>query len=146
GFQLQLDDELHLCGRRGAGVSERDDHPRDRVVRQHGKQQVESRSESEGRLRRSNRGRNGARVDERRVSHRRRVRAVADRAQGEEPVNAESTVTIMTTKTLLRLCLPLTLLASGALVSAQVLLPSVPPKQFGGSVTAAFEGWYDNPD
>ena len=52
----------------------------------------------------------------------------------------------MTTKTLLRLCLPLTLLASGALVSAQVLLPSVPPKQFGGSVTAAFEGWYDNPD
>src|SRR5262245_66009275 len=52
----------------------------------------------------------------------------------------------MTTKTLLRLCLPLTLVASGALVSAQVLLPSVPPKQFGGSVTAAFEGWYDNPD
>ena len=52
----------------------------------------------------------------------------------------------MTTKTLLRLCVPLTLLASGALVSAQVLLPSVPPKQFGGSVTAAFEGWYDNPD
>ena len=52
----------------------------------------------------------------------------------------------MTTKTLLRLCLPLTLIASGALVSAQVLLPSVPPKQFGGSVTAAFEGWYDNPD
>ena len=52
----------------------------------------------------------------------------------------------MTTKTLLRLCVPLTLVASGALVSAQVLLPSVPPKQFGGSVTAAFEGWYDNPD
>jgi hypothetical protein len=37
------------------------------------------------------------------------------------------------------------LLASGVLVSAQ-LLPSVPPKQFGGSVTAAFEGWYDNAD
>jgi len=52
----------------------------------------------------------------------------------------------MTTNTFLRLCVPLTLLASGALVSAQVLLPSVPPKQFGGSVTAAFEGWYDNPD
>jgi hypothetical protein len=52
----------------------------------------------------------------------------------------------MTTKTLLRLCVPLTFVAWGALVSAQVLLPSVPPKQFGGSVTAAFEGWYDNPD
>jgi hypothetical protein len=32
------------------------------------------------------------------------------------------------------------------MVSAQVLLPSVPQKQFGGSVTPAFEGWYDNPD
>ena len=30
-------------------------------------------------------------------------------------------------------------------VSAQ-LLPSAPPKQFGGSVTPAFEGWFDNPD
>jgi hypothetical protein len=36
-------------------------------------------------------------------------------------------------------------LCSAALVPAQ-LLPSVPPKEFGGSVTAAFEGWYDNPD
>jgi hypothetical protein len=52
----------------------------------------------------------------------------------------------MTPRTILRLCAPLTLLASGALVSAQVLLPSVPPKQFGGSVTAAYEGWYDNAD
>jgi hypothetical protein len=52
----------------------------------------------------------------------------------------------MSPKTILRLCALPTLLASGALVSAQVLLPSVPPKQFGGSVTAAYEGWYDNPD
>src|SRR6266545_133084 len=52
----------------------------------------------------------------------------------------------MTPKTILRLCAPFTLLAAGAMVSAQVLLPSVPPKQFGGSVTPAFEGWYDNPD
>lgn len=51
----------------------------------------------------------------------------------------------MIPKTVLRLAAPVMLLASGALVSAQ-LLPSVPPKQFGGSVTAAFEGWYDNPD
>ena len=39
----------------------------------------------------------------------------------------------------------LMLVASGALVSAQ-LLPSVPPKQFGGSVTPAYEGWFDNAD
>ena len=52
----------------------------------------------------------------------------------------------MNPKTILRLCVPLTLLAAGAMVSAQVLLPSVPQKQFGGSVTPAFEGWYDNPD
>lgn len=52
----------------------------------------------------------------------------------------------MTPKTILRLCAPFTLLAAGAVGSAQVLLPSVPPKQFGGSVTPAFEGWYDNPD
>jgi hypothetical protein len=33
------------------------------------------------------------------------------------------------------------------LVSAQQpLLPNVPPKQFGGSVTPAFEGWFDNAD
>jgi len=52
----------------------------------------------------------------------------------------------MNPRTVLRLCSPLALLAGGALVSAQVLLPSVPPKQFGGSITPAFEGWYDNPD
>jgi len=52
----------------------------------------------------------------------------------------------MTPKTILRLCTPLALVAAGAVVSAQALLPSVPPKQFGGSVSPAFEGWYDNPD
>ena len=45
-----------------------------------------------------------------------------------------------------QLCVPLAVFAAGVFVSAQTLLPSVPPKQFGGSVTAAFEGWYDNPD
>ena len=35
GLQLQLDDELHLRRRRGAGVPEGHDHPRHRVVRQH---------------------------------------------------------------------------------------------------------------
>ena len=52
----------------------------------------------------------------------------------------------MTFKSILRLCAPVVLVASGAIVSAQVLLPSVPPKPFGGSITAAFEGWYDNQD
>jgi hypothetical protein len=52
----------------------------------------------------------------------------------------------MTQKTILRLSAPFILSAAGAMVSAQVLLPSVPQKQFGGSVTASFEGWYDNPD
>jgi len=49
------------------------------------------------------------------------------------------------TKTLLRFCTSLILVASSALVSAQ-LLPSVPPKQFGGSITPAYEGWLDNAD
>ena len=39
------------------------------------------------------------------------------------------------------------LLAGGALVSAQQLqLPSEPPRQFGASITGAFEGWFKNPD
>lgn len=55
----------------------------------------------------------------------------------------------MNPKTTLRLCALAALLATsitGALVSAQTLLPSVPPKQFGGSITPVFEGWYDNAD
>jgi hypothetical protein len=35
---------------------------------------------------------------------------------------------------------------SGAIISAQTLLPSSPQKQFGGSVSPVFEGWWDNPD
>lgn len=40
------------------------------------------------------------------------------------------------------------LMAGGAWVSAQQAptLPYEPPKQFGASVTGAFEGWFDNPD
>src|SRR6476620_1526267 len=52
----------------------------------------------------------------------------------------------MNRNTALRLCASVTLVAAGALVSAQVQLPSNPPKQFGASVSPAFEGWYDNPD
>ena len=51
----------------------------------------------------------------------------------------------MNLKTALRLC-ALVALAAGAVVSAQVQLPSAPPKQFGASITPAFEGWFDNPD
>src|SRR5437870_12655860 len=43
-----------------------------------------------------------------------------------------------------RLCAAMAL-ASGVLLSAQQL-PIEPPKQFGTSITPAFEGWFDNPD
>jgi hypothetical protein len=36
-------------------------------------------------------------------------------------------------------------LAGGVIVSASQL-PDEPPKQFGSSVTGAYEGWFDNPD
>ena len=46
---------------------------------------------------------------------------------------------------LVRICVGL--LLAGALVSAQqVPLPSEPARQFGASVTGAFEGWFKNPD
>jgi hypothetical protein len=47
----------------------------------------------------------------------------------------------------LRLSAAFALAAGGVLVSAQQLqLPSSPAKGFGGSVTPAYEGWFDNPD
>jgi hypothetical protein len=52
----------------------------------------------------------------------------------------------MSSQTRLRLCALAAMLGSGAFLSAQVLLPSVPPRPFGGSITPAFEGWYDNAD
>ena len=48
-------------------VPEGHDHPRDRVVRQHQGEQEQPRSGSVGRLRRSHRRRDGARLDERRL-------------------------------------------------------------------------------
>jgi len=54
----------------------------------------------------------------------------------------------MTHRTILRLGAAVAVLAGGVLVSAQqsVQLPSSPAKGFGGSVTPAYEGWFDNPD
>jgi hypothetical protein len=53
----------------------------------------------------------------------------------------------MTPRTVLRWCAPALLLASGVLVSAQVIpLPSAPQKAFGGNVSPAYDGWFDNPD
>jgi hypothetical protein len=52
----------------------------------------------------------------------------------------------MNRKTALRLCALITLVAGGALVSAQIQLPSAPPKGFGASVSPAYEGWFDSPD
>lgn len=55
-------------------------------------------------------------------------------------------VMTMHPKTLSRFCATLALAATGAVVSAQGLLPSTPPKTFGASVTPVFEGWFDNAD
>jgi len=52
----------------------------------------------------------------------------------------------MNKRIVLRMAALVMLVAGGALVSAQVQLPSSPPRQFGASVTPAFEGWFDNPD
>lgn len=52
----------------------------------------------------------------------------------------------MTRETALRMCVALMLAADGAWLSAQIQLPSAPPKQFGATISPAFEGWYDNPD
>ena len=38
------------------------------------------------------------------------------------------------------------MLVGAAVVSAQQRLPSEPPRQFGSSVTGAFEGWFDDAD
>jgi hypothetical protein len=51
----------------------------------------------------------------------------------------------MKSRLLLRTCAAAALLA-GTAVSAQIQLPSAPPKGFGASVTPAFEGWFENPD
>jgi hypothetical protein len=45
-----------------------------------------------------------------------------------------------------RLVAVLSLLTGGVLVSAQIQLPSSPAKQFGASISPAYEGWFDNPD
>jgi hypothetical protein len=52
----------------------------------------------------------------------------------------------MTRQTAFRACATLLVVAGGALLSAQIQLPSAPPKQFGASISPAFEGWFDNPD
>ena len=53
----------------------------------------------------------------------------------------------MTHSFLLRLSAAVTLALGGAVLSAQqVQLPSAPALSFGGAVTPAFEGWFDNPD
>ena len=52
----------------------------------------------------------------------------------------------MNRTTLFRLCASVGLAAGTAILSAQALLPSSPPKGFGASVTPAYEGWYDNAD
>jgi hypothetical protein len=52
----------------------------------------------------------------------------------------------MTRQTVFRLCASVILAGTCAYLSAQVQLPSAPQKQFGASISPAFEGWFDNPD
>lgn len=52
----------------------------------------------------------------------------------------------MTRSTSTRALLVAVMLAGGAFVAAEVQLPSEPGGKFGRSITAAFEGWYDNTD
>jgi len=52
----------------------------------------------------------------------------------------------MTRPSVARLC-AVAALAGGVIVSArQLQLPDEPARQFGTSVTGAFEGWFDNAD
>lgn len=53
----------------------------------------------------------------------------------------------MTSRTVLRFAAALAFAAGSAVVSAQSqLLPSYPKLAFGGSVTPAYDGWYENAD
>jgi hypothetical protein len=94
--QLQLDDELHLRRRCGAGVPEGDDHSRHRVLRQHHGEQEQPGSEPVGRIRRPHRGRDGARLDEHLLPERRRVRRIPGRAQEAGHVDAKPAVSWLT--------------------------------------------------
>ena len=51
----------------------------------------------------------------------------------------------MTNRNVLAMCAFAAFMA-GIVVSAQTRLPSVPPKQFGASVTPSFDGWFFNAD
>ena len=53
---------------------------------------------------------------------------------------------MMSYRSTARLLAALILVIGAALVSAQQRLPMEPPRQFGTSVTGAFEGWFDNTD
>ena len=46
----------------------------------------------------------------------------------------------------MRLATALAIAASGAMLSAQTLLPSTPKKGFGASISPAYDGWYNNAD
>jgi hypothetical protein len=65
----------------------------------------------------------------------------------EAHCGASQGASLMVQTRLLRLSAALALVAgSGLLSAAQITLPSNPARQFGASVTPAYEGWFDNPD
>src|SRR5262249_48560978 len=141
---LQLDDQLHLRGRRGAAAAEGHGHPRHRVVRQHEGQQEQPRSGSVGRLRRSDSGRDGARLDERRVLQRSGVQGPAGGAQSKDCENHQRQREAAVNR--LGLVCAAGLLAGGVVLSAQRIAIPEPRRGSGDSVTGAYEGWFYNQD
>src|SRR5918994_4712186 len=79
-------------------------------------------------------------MDERRVSQRRRVQSARGGTQGEGRSDEH------TRSAMRRIGLVAVLVLASTAMSSSQQLPSEPMRQFGQSVTGAFEGWYQNPD
>ncbi len=111
-------------------------------------QPVEPRSRSVGRLRRSHRRRDGARLDERGLPVRRRIQGVAGQEEGAVVHDRRRPAAIAMRPRLAALALissawrPCSV--PSALSAAQQI--SEPLRGFGASITAAYEGWFDNAD
>ena len=125
-------------------------------------EQEQPRSRAVGRLRRSDGRRNGARLDERRVSERRRIQGAGRGAQGEGRdrdrrvssrfARSRAAPRLLAIDGFTRafrgcsagVCACRACRARLSRSAAQ--LPSEPPRQFGAGITGAFEGWFENPD
>ena len=113
-----------------------------RLLRQHQGQQEQPRPGSVGRLRRPHGRRDGARLDERRLPDRRRIQGpVAERkAKARENHRRAAAVN--------RVCRSYRALPAGVLCRRHSRSGAAHSwsraRQFGSSITGAFEGWYYN--